>query len=303
MDSSQRVWIDAWECPSADFVSYSQQMCMADIDASGEGRLIMVDRKRRIRVYQGTKVAWEQLLPAIPTALQPFYPSSDAAVPSIAVASGADLFVYRFLKPHLKFTLPAIEATAEELAIWQDFRSAALKCRRSDRYEAEESGLALPELDEDAAESPRLPDDLDVALYLGRLQELRESGKNISVRAQDILATAENPRLMEGLLNEVLQVEASDDAALLQTSQTITCLDALKKNQNSKNAVSLLVAACESGTVFVLNSGLTGIAAKVDLPEGSMPALMAVSGVFDLEYRIVIATRGGAILSIKNGQV
>ncbi|KAF4718829.1 Bardet-Biedl syndrome 1 protein [Perkinsus olseni] len=311
MDSSQRVWIDAWECPSANFVSYSQQMCMADVDASGEGRLIMVDRKRRIRVYQGTKVAWEQLLPAIPTAVQPFYPSSDAAVPSIAVASGPDLFVYRFLKPHLKFTLPAIEATADELAIWQDFRSAALKCRRSDRYEAEESGLALPELDEDAAEreivpvfaSPRLPDDLDVALYLGRLQELRESGKNISVRAQDILATVENPRLMEGLLNEVLQVEVSDDSASLQTSQTITCLDALKKNQNSKTAVSLLVAACESGTVFVLNSGLTGIAAKVDLPEGSVPAFMAVSGLFDLEYRIVIATRGGAILSIKNGQV
>ncbi|KAF4672298.1 Bardet-Biedl syndrome 1 protein [Perkinsus olseni] len=320
---------------------------MADVDASGEGRLIMVDRKRRIRVYQGTKVAWEQLLPAIPTAVQPFYPSSDAAVPSIAVASGADLFVYRFLKPHLKFTLPAIEATAEELAIWQsgpqDLRFAALKSRRSDRYEAEESGLALPELDEDAAESvqwdanrkiadqflmcvvadhglalavpereivpvfasPRLPDDLDVALdfYLGRLQELRESGKNISVRAQDILATVENPRLMEGLLNEVLQVDASDDAALLQTWQTITCLDALKKNQNSKTAVSMLVAACESGTVFVLNSGLTGIATKVDLPEGSVPALMAVSGLYDLEYRIVIATRGGAILSIKNGQV
>lgn len=71
--------------------------------------------------------------------------------------------------------------------------------------------------------------------------------------------------------------------------------------------------------MFLLNSELTGIVAevkygnaqldlkcrriKIDLPEGAVPAFMTVSGDFDVEYRIIIATRTGRIYSIKNGQV
>ncbi|KAF4655964.1 Bardet-Biedl syndrome 1 protein [Perkinsus chesapeaki] len=253
---------------------------------------------------QGTKVVWEQKLLVAPVAVRPFHPANTAdGVPSVAVVSGPHVFIYRHLKPHMKFTLPPIEVTDDELKIWKDLRAAVSKCRQSAKYDIEESGLALVDEKKDASEKPSLPQDLDIDLYLARLHELRDSGIYLSIKTHDILAGIENPNVVESIILDFLKGDASADSASLQSLETITCLEVLKKTADRKTAASMLVAACESGTVFLVNPSVTGIALKIDLPEGVAPAFMAVSGVFELEYRIFVATRSGKIISIKNGQV
>lgn len=42
-----------------------------------------------------------------------------AALPSLAVASGAQLYIYRYMRPYMKFALPPVELSTGEQEVWR----------------------------------------------------------------------------------------------------------------------------------------------------------------------------------------
>merc|ERR1719478_453010 len=98
-------------------------MCLADLHADGDHRLIMVDLKKRIRIYKGTTIQWEQKLLDVPCAVQCFYHEvATPPIPTLAVASGHQVYIYRFMRPYLKFTLPPVDVDPAEVEIWQELK-------------------------------------------------------------------------------------------------------------------------------------------------------------------------------------
>merc|ERR1719333_152670 len=123
-------WLDAWHDPVAGMTCYSSFMCLADLHAEGDHRLIMVDLKKRIRIYKGTTIQWEQKLMDAPCAVQCFYHEvASPPIPTLAVASGHQVFIYRYMRPYLKFTLPPIEVDPVEQEIWEELRKVAIDIR------------------------------------------------------------------------------------------------------------------------------------------------------------------------------
>lgn len=103
----------------------------------------------------GTTVASVHALLDVPVALAVFYSDNTSPrIASVAVASGPFIYVYRNLRPYMKFTLPQVAIASEETAAWSAFNAGAS----------------------------------DLVSLLGRLSELRKEGVHLSSRAQDILA-------------------------------------------------------------------------------------------------------------------
>mmetsp|Transcript_31269 Transcript_31269/g.57226 ORF Transcript_31269/g.57226 Transcript_31269/m.57226 type:complete len:599 (+) Transcript_31269:68-1864(+) len=152
-------WLDAWHDPVAGMCAYSSLMCLADLHADGDHRLIMVDLKKRIRIYKGTTIQWEQKLLDVPCAVQCFYHEvASPPIPTLAVASGHQVYIYRYMRPYLKFTLPPIEIDAVEQEIWEELRKDTLDlhtaCEKLNA--ARENGTVLSNLSIDllAVEEP-----------------------------------------------------------------------------------------------------------------------------------------------------
>lgn len=62
----------------------------------GNSKLLIADQKRRLRLYKGTSLLSEHALLDVPTAIVTFIPDERApAIPSLAIASGRHIFVYR----------------------------------------------------------------------------------------------------------------------------------------------------------------------------------------------------------------
>lgn len=256
-------WLDAWHDPVAGMVCYSPFMCLADLHADGEHRLIMVDLKKRIRIYKGTTIQWEQKLLDVPCAVQCFYHEvATPAIPTLAVASGHQVFIYRYMRPYLKFTLPPLDVDPSELEIWEEL----------------------------------LKDSIDVRTAHDRLNNARENGTALSNHSLDFLA------IEDAEMQDEFMARTKDSKQLLTHQQTsITCMEVLKQNMDEPTAVSMLVLGTENKLVYILDNSALNIATKVELD--AVPTFMSVLGLYDVEYRITVACRDGNIYTIKNGQV
>lgn len=132
-------------------------MRLADLAGDGDYRLIVADQEKRMKVYKGmsyvsragwqpanrllrmqpqqltlvvarttasagTGVASVHTLLDAPVALAAFYPDTwTPRIPSVAVAAGSFVFVYRNLRPYMKFTLPQVPVAPREASLWEDF--------------------------------------------------------------------------------------------------------------------------------------------------------------------------------------
>jgi len=81
----------------------------------------------------------------------------------------------------------------------------------------------------------------------------------------------------------------------------ITCMDTVKKNMDEDDAVSSLVIGTESKQILILNPSGSAILTSCKLK--GVPVYIAVTGLYDVDYRIVVACRDGNVYTIKNGEV
>ena len=78
-------------------------------------------------------------------------------------------------------------------------------------------------------------------------------------------------------------------------------METLKKDLEDDDAVSMLVVGTESGLVLILDQEGRTILKRWQLP--AAPVHMSVTGVKDIEFRIICACRDGNVYTIKNGEV
>jgi Bardet-Biedl syndrome 1 protein len=257
------IFLNAYYDPVASLRVSSATLCLADVAADGDYRLVAADLEQRLRVYRGTALSSTHLLLGEPCGLVPFYPDASLPrTPSLAVASGNAVYVYRHLRPYLKFTLPSLATAAEEGEAWEALRAAGAG--------------AAPE----AA----------VLAAVRSFTELRAAGARLSSRAQDLLAlpgAAERRELLEGFRGR----------ALVQHT-VVTCLAAINRSREGAQEVSCLVVATEARQLLFLDAVGSSVTATVELP--SVAAQLLCWGVLEGEHRIYVACRDGVVYAVKD---
>lgn len=134
---------------------------------------------------------------------------------------------------------------------------------------------------------------LDPAQAVEVLVAARDSGTQLTVRSVDLINT-------ESADERKALVDAWRGSPL--THQTvITCMEVIKKNMDEEDALSQLVIGTESGAIIILDVGGVTVVNRFSLP--SAPAYITVTGLYDVEYRIVCACRNGSVYTIKNGEL
>ena len=152
------LWLDAWHDPVAGLkVASGQCVLLADLGAKQDSNLIVADASRRLKVWQGLNICADLKLLDSPTALCSFYPdSATPRVPSVAVAAGAFIYIYRNLKPYYKFTMPIREVHVREETAWRRF----------------------------------IKEEIDGDTLVHELGKLRDEGVRVSYTTTDLLTTA-----------------------------------------------------------------------------------------------------------------
>lgn len=71
------------------------------------------------QVWKGTAKASEHALLDVPVAVTSFITETAAPrIPTLAVAAGSHVYMFRSLRPYYKFTMPAAGANAAEESVW-----------------------------------------------------------------------------------------------------------------------------------------------------------------------------------------
>jgi len=143
--------------------------------------------------------------------------------------------------------------------------------------------------DETAAWQSMHSGGLSVDEAKAKLTASRDAGVQLTSTSQDLLAIDD-----AGAASAFVE-EQRDKPLAAQT--VCTCMETLKKDLEEDDAVSMLVVGTESGKVLVLDPAGTSIQKQWQLP--SAPVYMAITGVRDIEFRIVCACRDGNVHTIK----
>lgn len=141
---------------------------------------------------------------------------------------------------------------------------------------------------------------IDTNTALQRLSAARDNGVSLSSRSMDLLA-------LEGEQNGLQQcsefIERVKGTANVQQT-VITCMDVLKKDSEEQDALSLIIVGTESGHIYILpqDPSNSNFLCKLQLPS-SCPVMFSVSGMFDVDWRVVVASRDGKLHVVKSGDV
>eukprot|EP01059_Diplonema_ambulator_P035719 TRINITY_DN8532_c0_g1_i5.p1 TRINITY_DN8532_c0_g1~~TRINITY_DN8532_c0_g1_i5.p1 ORF type:complete len:594 (+),score=182.29 TRINITY_DN8532_c0_g1_i5:184-1965(+) len=123
------------------------------------------------------------------------------------------------------------------------------------------------------------------------LEHAKENGVPLSSRSMEYLSIESNEE-KERFVNEC------KNAPLIQQT-VITCMTVLKKDKEEATGVGYLVVCTENARVLILDSQFQ-ILRKIQL--ASTPVFVCASGLYDVDYRIVISCRNANIYTIKNGE-
>eukprot|EP00640_Fibrocapsa_japonica_P000784 CAMPEP_0113937780 /NCGR_PEP_ID=MMETSP1339-20121228/4326_1 /TAXON_ID=94617 /ORGANISM="Fibrocapsa japonica" /LENGTH=585 /DNA_ID=CAMNT_0000940679 /DNA_START=147 /DNA_END=1904 /DNA_ORIENTATION=- /assembly_acc=CAM_ASM_000762 len=134
---------------------------------------------------------------------------------------------------------------------------------------------------------------VDVPSAVDLLSSARDNGTRLSARSMDLLAIEDEAQRTE-------YVQAQKNLPHIQQT-VVTCMETIKKNSEEDDAVSSLVLGTESKQVLLLDPPGNNIVTGVTLQ--GIPSMLAVTGLFDVEWRIVAACRDGKIYTIKAGDV
>ena len=248
--------------------AYSPCVTSADLAGDGEWRLVVATADKKLKTWNGTTLASEHTLLEVPVGIAAFYaedhnnPASMKA-PSLAVAAGCYVYIYRNLRPFYKFTVPNQTVDAAETVTWERLRDGAIA-----PVEAFET-----------------------------LSELRDQGAKLTSRSLDLLAIEEGEDVQAR--RDAFAYGNAPEPLTQQTS--VTCVGTIKKRSDDAASPYCVYFGTESGQLYVLHSSGTAVRSVFQLP--AAPAFVASTGVLEVDYRIVVACRDGKAYTIKNDEM
>ena len=128
---AKKIWLHAWHDPVAGLKSFTSCVRLADLSGDGESKLLVAGTDKRLKIYKGTTLLSENMLLAAPVSVCVFYPDAKKA-PSVGVAAGPFVFIYRNLRPYYKFSLPLV-VVGEERDVGRCTRARSRSARRARR--------------------------------------------------------------------------------------------------------------------------------------------------------------------------
>ncbi|KAF0718135.1 Aste57867_1873 [Aphanomyces stellatus] len=112
-------WLHAYHNTVAGIKAFTNCIQLADVYGDGDYKLLVADMDRRLKMYKGSSLMSEQAILGVPVGLAVFYSEMNRPrTPSIAVASGPSIYIYRNMRPYYKFSLPVIDVDVEEEKLW-----------------------------------------------------------------------------------------------------------------------------------------------------------------------------------------
>ena len=85
----------------------------------------------------------------------------------------------------------------------------------------------------------------------------------------------------------------------LKKTLTITCLSKMNKSSPEEDAINCLIVGTEQKIMYIIDSEAFTILASMECP--SVPVFINASGIYDIEFRIMVGCRDGSLYSFKRG--
>ncbi|XP_077996781.1 BBSome complex member BBS1-like [Glandiceps talaboti] len=257
-------WLDAHYDPVASLYTFTSCLALSDLNGDGENKLIVADL--------GTGSYDMKLKVYKGTTLM-----SENAI--IDLPTGVSTFFMDTNEPRT----PAIAvASGPYIYVYKNLRPYFK--------------FTLPPLDVNPVEqdlwNQARDDKIDVRVLREMLDSLRRESNEGSLTVRSLRFLMLDPEQMETFANVHKHTP-------LKKQTVITCMDTLKKSMADEDAISCLVIGTESKDIYILDPEAFTVLAKMSLP--SVPVFMSVSGLYDVEFRIVVSCRDGHIYALKRG--
>ncbi|XP_057316965.1 Bardet-Biedl syndrome 1 protein homolog [Hydractinia symbiolongicarpus] len=263
-DNKSNPWLDAHYNPVASLYTFTSCIALADLHADGENKLVVADL--------GTGTYNMKLKVYKGTSLMT--ESSIIDLPTAVVTFHMDMNEPK---------TPAIAvASGPFIYIYKNLRPYF------------KFSLPLEEVNpvENDIWNQAKEDRINVSVMRDMLSSLREE-LGVSV------LTVRSLKFLQLPPEEVEPFAAVHKHTPLKKQSVVTCMDTLRKTSNDEGSISCLVVGAENKDICILDPEAFTVLSKVSIP--SVPVFMAVSGLFDVDYRIMIACRNSKIYHLKKG--
>lgn len=119
-EAKEKFWLYAFRDHLANLQVYSNCIQAVDITGDGDYKLLIADGSKKLKTYAGTALLQEVRLLGVPSAVTSFnmVVRDSFHWPTVAVAVGPFIFMYRNSKPLYRFTTPPIKLDPEEVETW-----------------------------------------------------------------------------------------------------------------------------------------------------------------------------------------
>lgn len=117
--SESNFWLFAFRDSAANAQTFCDGIVLADVDGSGDYKLIVADEKKSMRIYSGMSEAPKTKLPSVPSGVATFFmPSFSRHIPVVAVAVGSIVLMFGNNRPLYKYEIRPLSVDEEEAAVW-----------------------------------------------------------------------------------------------------------------------------------------------------------------------------------------
>ncbi|XP_059061771.1 Bardet-Biedl syndrome 1 protein homolog [Achroia grisella] len=240
-------------------------LTLVDLHNDNEIKLLVGDLGKgeegpKLKVFKGTLQVSDMVLPDLPLGLVGFYTSESArSQPTIAIAFSSCIHMYRNMKMFYKYYLPTVELSTCEMEVWRQLMD------------------------------PQNHNSEVMTTLTESLKSIPE--KVLTPQSKNFLSMSEDQQLdyLENL-NEMPSKKMPE----------IACMATLKMQSVERYSVSCLVVGSEDGDVIVLETQtFTQIAQAKVCSVKKTPWYMVTTGLFNVDYRITIATREKSVCVLK----
>ncbi|CAK1582231.1 unnamed protein product [Parnassius mnemosyne] len=249
-----------------DLNSLPSNLGLIDLQNDNEFKLLVGDLGRgdempKLKVFKGAMQTSDLVLPDLPLGVVGFYTSETMprSFPVVAVAMSSCIYIYRNMKLFYKYYLPSVELSSCEVEVWKQLIEP--------HNQNEESFKALTT----------------------SLQSIPQ--KVLSYQSQNFLSLDFEQRLE--YLQQMTELPGCKNSE-------IACITALKMNSVDKYALSCLVVGTEDGEIIILEpASFTPISTAKLYTIKKTPYQMVATGLYNVDYRITIATRDKSVCLLK----
>lgn len=262
-DAKSSKWLDAYHDPVASLYTFTQCITLSDIQADGDWKLIIAD------LGSGSTNMKLKV-----------YKGTDLISENTIIDLPTGVVTF-YMDTHEPRTPAIAVASGPFIYIYKNLRPY---------FKFTLPPLEVNSVEEDLWNQVR-EGRINVHVLREMLEGMRADGTTLTVRSLRYL------QLMDA--GDMVQFCEVYKDSPLKRQTVITCLGTLKKSMAEEDAISCLVLGTEDKSVYVLDPEAFTVLATMNLP--SVPVFLSVTGLFDVEYRIVVACRNGSIYTLKRG--